>query len=78
MKKLLTILALAGFMTFGLNNVVMAQDATETTEQEQVAATEQVAAPEATTNMDVEEEVVKTKSFHQVLKDNLLKVVQVL
>ena len=73
MKKLLTILALAGFMTFGLNNVVMAQDATETTEQEQVAATDQVAAPEATTNMDVEEEVVKTKSFHQVLKDKFIE-----
>lgn len=78
MKKLVTILAIAGFLTFGLNNVVKAQDAAQpASEQTQVSSDEAAAPAEAEAaveeTMDVEEEVVVEKPFHQVLKDKFIE-----
>ncbi len=78
MKKLVTILAVAGFLTFGLNNVVKAQDAATnaTSEQTQVANDENAApaeAVEAENAIGMEEEVVVEKPFHQVLKDKFIE-----
>ncbi|MBO4581701.1 MAG: MotA/TolQ/ExbB proton channel family protein [Bacteroidales bacterium] len=78
MKKLVTILAVAGFLTFGLNNVVKAQDAATnaTSEQTQVANDENAAPAEATeaeNAIGLEEEVVVEKPFHQVLKDKFIE-----
>ena len=71
MKKLIAFLAIAGFMTFGLTNDVLAGGPDETVEQvteEQVD--EQAALHEET--LDVEE-VNVAKPFHQVLKDKYIE-----
>lgn len=58
MKKLIAFLMVAGFMTFGISNLVVAQE-----EQAQPEATEQTVAPEEATPAEaveaVEEEVVE-------------------
>ena len=71
MKKLIALLTIAGFMTFGISNSVLAQEEQQPAQTEQVA-TEEVAAEEAapveevvTTTM-TEEEAEPT--FHEVLK----------
>ena len=73
MKKLVTLLAIAGFLTFGMNNVV-AQETPATDEQTQVEATAEQETPAvATVNNDATEEVVVEKPFHQVLKDKFIE-----
>lgn len=61
MKKLIALLAFAGFLTFGISNSVLAQ------QDEQPAQTEQVATEEVveTTTMTEAEEA---PTFHEVLK----------
>ena len=58
MKKLIAFLMVAGFMTFGISNLVVAQE-----EQAQPEATEETVAPEEATPAEavgaVEEEVVE-------------------
>lgn len=58
MKKLIAFLMVAGFMTFGISNLVVAQN-----EQEQTEATEQTVAPEEAAPAEVveavEEEVIE-------------------
>ena len=44
MKKLIALLAIAGLFTFGLTSVVLAQDKTDTTTEEQVS-TQQLTEP---------------------------------
>ncbi len=77
MKKLVTILAIAGFLTFGLNNVVKAQDAEQPASEQTQVSTDEAAAPAETAaveeTMAVEEEVVVEKPFHQVLKDKFIE-----
>ena len=70
MKKLIAFLAIAGFLTFGLSNEVLAQDAA--VEQ---ATDEQVDEQSATEAEPLEavEEVVVEKPFHQVLKDKYIE-----
>ncbi len=74
MKKLIALFAIAGLMTFGMTNVVRAQeaapaegDAVEATEE-----TEEVAAE--ATEADMEAAAVETaKPFNQVLKDKFIE-----
>ena len=72
MKKLIALLTIAGFMTFGISNSVLAQEEQQPAQTEQVA-TEEVAAEEAapveevvTTTMT--EEAEEEPTFHEVLK----------
>lgn len=76
MKKLIALLTIAGFMTFGISNSVLAQQEENVPQTEQAApaeaAAEEVAAEEAapveeivTTTMTEEEEA---PTFHEVLK----------
>ena len=72
MKKLIALLTIAGFMTFGISNSVLAQQ-DETPAQTEQVATEEVAAEEAapveevvTTTMT--EEAEEEPTFHEVLK----------
>ncbi len=71
MKKLVAFLAIAGFFTFGLTNVVLAQDEPANTTTEEQVNTQQPAAPQ-TMAADVEETVTE-KPFHQVLKDKFIE-----
>ena len=81
MKKLIALLTIAGFMTFGISNSVLAQQEENTPQTEQVAAeaTEQVAEEAAAPAEEAApvEEVVETTTiaeeeaeptFHEVLK----------
>ena len=74
MKKLIALLTIAGFMTFGISNSVLAQQEENTPQTEQVAAeaTEQVAEEAAPAEEVVEtatiEEVEEAPTFHEVLK----------
>ena len=74
MKKLIALLTIAGFMTFGISNSVLAQQEENTPQTEQVAAeaTEQVAEEAAPVEEVVEtatiEEVEEEPTFHEVLK----------
>ena len=72
MKKLIALLTIAGFMTFGISNSVLAQEEQQPAQTEQLA-TEEVAAEEAapveevvTTTMT--EEAEEEPTFHEVLK----------
>ena len=73
MKKLIALLTIAGFMTFGISNSVLAQQEENVPQTEQVAAeaTEQVAeaAPvEEVVETATIEEVEEEPTFHEVLK----------
>ena len=88
MKKLIALLTIAGFMTFGISNAVLAQQeenvpqteqATEQVAAEEVA-TEEVAAEEAVAEEAVAEEVVtttiaeeeQTLTFHETIKKQFI------
>lgn len=74
MKKLISLVAVAGMLVFGASNMTYAQDADTS------AATEQVDTNAADTNAVAEqpvdaadqEEIVVEKSFHQVLKEKFI------
>ena len=74
MKKLIALLTIAGFMTFGISNSVLAQQEENVPQTEQVAAeaTEQVAEEATPVEEVVEtatiEEVEEEPTFHEVLK----------
>lgn len=72
MKKLIALLTVAGFLTFGISNSLLAQ---EENAQPVEAQTEQVAAPAAeetvaTTTMETTE--VADPTFHEVLKKQFI------
>ena len=72
MKKLIALLTIAGFMTFGISNLVLAQQDENTVQTEQVA-TEEVAAEEAAPAEEVVETTTMTEeeaepTFHESLK----------
>lgn len=74
MKKLIALLTIAGFMTFGISNSVLAQQEENTPQTEQVAAeaTEQVAEEAAAPVEEVVETTTiaeeEAPTFHEVLK----------
>jgi biopolymer transport protein ExbB len=71
MKKLIAFLAVAGFLTFGLSNVALAEAQDKTAEQTTEEQVDEQQAPQAAA-ADVEEVVVE-KPFHQVLKDKFIE-----
>lgn len=80
MKKLITLFALASFLTVGFNGVAYAQDETDTTATEMadstMAAEEttmEEAAPEPVETETMAEEAPAEKSFHQVLKEKFIE-----
>ena len=74
MKKLIALLTIAGFMTFGISNSVLAQQEENVPQTEQVAAeaTEQVAEEAAPVEEVVETTTIAEEeaepTFHEVLK----------
>ncbi|MDR1180509.1 MAG: MotA/TolQ/ExbB proton channel family protein [Bacteroidales bacterium] len=70
MKKLIAFLAIAGLSTFGLTNVVLAQDETTTTATEEQVNVQQ--PTEQATAAEVEETVTE-KPFRQVLVDKFVE-----
>ena len=74
MKKLIALLTIAGFMTFGISNSVLAQQEENVPQTEQVAAeaTEQVAEEAAPVEEVVETATIAEEeaepTFHEVLK----------
>ena len=78
MKKLIALLTVAGFLTFGISNLLVAQDAQEENAQPVEEQTEVVEAPAAveettevaTTTMETEE--VADPTFHEVLKKQFI------
>tara|TARA_B110000046_G_scaffold40521_1_gene44857 strand:- start:2729 stop:3583 length:855 start_codon:yes stop_codon:yes gene_type:complete len=83
MKKLLTLFALASFLTFGVSNSAIGQDgeeaATEMVDDSASMAAEEVAAAAEEEAIDAEKAVEETevveeeKSFHQVLKEKFIE-----
>ena len=80
MKKLIALLTIAGFMTFGISNSVLAQQDENAAQTEQVA-TEEVAAPaEEVVTEEVAEEVVtapiaeeeQSLTFHETIKKQFI------
>ena len=78
MKKLIAFLTLAGFLSFGYANTVVAQDdaqaqtteLTATADSTQLAADSTATAPEEVATL--EENVVVEKGFHQILKEEFI------
>jgi len=70
MKKLVASLAIAGFFTFGLTNLALAQEEAANQTAEQQVSPQQTPAAQAASN-DVEQ-VIDEKPFHQVLKDKFI------
>ncbi len=83
MKKLIALLTIAGFMTFGISNAVLAQQEENVPQTEQ--ATEQVAAEEVATEEVAAEEAVaeevvtttiaeeeQTLTFHETIKKQFI------
>jgi biopolymer transport protein ExbB len=69
MKKLVAFLAVAGFLTFGLTNLVVAQDSEKQTTQSAEVAQDQALAAQ----QDLDEDLVEPeKPFHQVLLDKFI------
>ncbi|MBO4741056.1 MAG: MotA/TolQ/ExbB proton channel family protein [Bacteroidales bacterium] len=76
MKKVIALLSIAGLLTFMNLNSVSAQDKNaEATNDTAKATTEQVEEQAAAPSVEqtVTEEVVETKSFHQVLKEKYIQ-----
>jgi biopolymer transport protein ExbB len=75
MKKLIAFLTLAGMLTLGITNFVVAQDETPadtTMAADTTMVEEEAAMPEETTMME-EAESDEPKSFHQILKEKFIE-----
>lgn len=79
MKKVIALMSIVGLLTFANFNQVMAQDAAPAEGTEQVAATDEAAAPDAVAAEaeEVEETAAvdeeQTRSFHQMLKEKYIQ-----
>lgn len=78
MKKLIVFLTLAGMLTFGITNFVVAQEDIQDetmTEQTDTAAVQDdtVAMEETAPAMEVEATEEKPQSFHQILKEKFIE-----
>ena len=73
MKKLIALLSIAGMLTFGLSNAVVAQDteATDTEMTTDTTATEEIAETPVMDTMGDETEA-EAKGFQQVLKEQFI------
>jgi biopolymer transport protein ExbB len=76
MKRLIAFLTLAGLLTLGITNVVLAQEETgEDTAmmQQDTTMVDTAATPAPTTTAPLEPESDEPKSFHQVLKEKFIE-----
>ena len=69
MKKLIALLTVAGFLTFGISNSLLAQ---EENAQTNAAQTEQVATATETAEMATMETAAEAPTFHEVLKKQFI------
>lgn len=76
MKKLIAFLTLAGFLSFGFTNMVIAQEEGQTEDLTQVVDTTAVEADSVAVAVEevatLEEEVVADAGFHQILKEQFI------
>ena len=80
MKKLIALLTIAGFMTFGISNLVLAQQDENAVQTEQVATEETAAPAEEVVAEEAAEEVVtapiaeeeQTLTFHETIKKQFI------
>ena len=79
MKKLIALLTIAGFMTFGISNLVLAQQDENAVQTEQVATEEAAPAEEVVAEEAVEEVVTapiaeeeQTLTFHETIKKQFI------
>lgn len=75
MKKLIAFLTLAGLLSFGFTNMVIAQEQGQTEDLTQAVDTNAVAAADSLATDQVatlEEDVVEDAGFHQVLKEQFI------
>ena len=79
MKKLIALLTIAGFMTFGISNSVLAQQDENAVQTEQVATEEAAPAEEVVAEEAVEEVVTapiaeeeQTLTFHETIKKQFI------
>ena len=73
MKKIFALLSLALCLTFWLNNLVFAQDQTDTTAAEQVDTTQAVETEEVAEIAEAEPVAQENSSFHQVIKQKFIE-----
>jgi biopolymer transport protein ExbB len=66
MKRLIAFFTLAALLTFGINNLMMAQDVKDETKKEQVATS-------STSSLTAKTADTSSKSFHQVLKEKFIE-----
>jgi len=71
MKKLIAFLTLAGLLSFGFTNMVIAQEDVQAQTEELTQAVDTTAL-ETTEVATLEEEVAVEKGFHQVLKEQFI------
>lgn len=70
MKKLISLLTVAGMLTFGISSAVFAQEAEDTTKTDSTEAVEETPAEAPVEVAEVEE---AAPSFHQVLKEKFIE-----
>ncbi len=76
MKKLIAFLTIAGMLTMGLGNVVVAQQdqtSEDTVTAEDTAAVQEQEPAEELPAEQTEEEPVETEGFHQILKEQFIE-----
>lgn len=69
MKKLIALLTIAGIMTFGLNNAVLAQDTTGQTVDQPVEAQPEVVETET---LEMQAQPEESLTFHEVIKEQFI------
>ena len=72
MKKLIALLTIAGMMTFGVNNIILAQDTPEQPTEQTVdqPAVQEAAAEDNSVEMVAEPE--ENLTFHETLKEQFI------
>ncbi len=70
MKKLIALLTIAGMMTFGLTNVMIAQEIEEPAEADTTAVMEEVVEAET---IAIDDEPEAPLTFHEVLKEKFIE-----
>lgn len=73
MKKLFALLSLALCLTFGVTNLVFAQDQVDSSATEQVDSTQKVETQEVAQENTAATQAEQNKSFHQVIKQKFIE-----
>lgn len=73
MKKLISLFALAGLLTFVVSSTVIAQDVDEAATTDTTEMTDEAEVLETPAELTAEEAPEETKTFHQVLKEKFIE-----